>query len=181
MNYVDPIRSLSDIELVKNLLKLHNYRDFLLFTFGINSGLRISDILKLRVGDVREKNHLEIIEKKTGKLRKVLITSSIKQILKSYIVHKKDTDWLFNSRKGNTPITRVQAYRILKTVCNEAGLKASIGTHSLRKTFGYHLYKRTKDVALLQNILNHSNPNITLRYIGITQDIIDSQLKSFVL
>jgi len=60
-------------------------------------------------------------------------------------------------------------------------VKENVGTHTLRKTFGYHFYKQTKDVAMLQNILNHSVQNITLRYIGITQDMIELELKQIKL
>ena len=77
-------------------------------------------------------------------------------------------------------IGRVQAYRILNKAAAEVGL-IEIGTHTLRKTFGYHFYKRYKDVALLQEIFNHSAPSITLRYIGINQDIIDEAVGGFHL
>ena len=115
-------------------------------------------------------------------MRRFPINKPLKQLLGDYIKNKDDEQWLFKSQKGiNQPITRIQACRIIKEACRKAGLDNHIGTHSLRKTFGYHFYKKTKDVALLQNILNHSSPNITLRYIGINQDVIDSQLKVFIL
>ncbi|WP_312859663.1 tyrosine-type recombinase/integrase [Peribacillus huizhouensis] len=56
-----------------------------------------------------------------------------------------------------------------------------ISTHTMRKTFGYAYYRRTKDLAFLQNIFNHSAPSITKRYIGITQEKIDESLKDFSL
>ena len=91
----------------------------------------------------------------------------------------RDHDYLFPSKKGGH-IGRVQAYTLLNDAAKEAGLE-DIGTHTLRKTFGYHFYKRTKDVALLQNIFNHSAPSVTLRYIGINQDIIDAAVENFSL
>lgn len=90
-------------------------------------------------------------------------------------------DWLFPSQRGCKPISRVQAYRIICNACLKAGITAKIGTHTLRKTFGYHFYNKTKDVALLQCIFNHSAPSVILRYIGINQDIIDSNLQAFSL
>ena len=92
----------------------------------------------------------------------------------------QDEDYLFPSRKGDKPITRVQAYRILNAVADKLGLE-EIGTHTLRKTFGYHHYQQYKDVAVLQDIFNHSSPSITLRYIGITNDIVDSTIDGFYL
>ena len=181
MSCVEPIRELDKIELVKKELKSKSVRDYLLFVMGINNGLRISDLLKLKVSDVKGKSHIEIFEQKTGKFRKFPITKSYKKALASYVKSLKDSSWLFGSKKGNKPISRVQAYRIIHKACIKAGINYCIGTHTLRKTFGYHFYKKTKDIALLQSILNHSTPYITLRYIGINQDIIDSSLKSFSL
>ena len=179
MQVVEPIRTRSKIERVKQVLKLKKERDFLLFVMGINCGLRISDLLKLKISDVKNKTHIEITEQKTGKNKRCY--NRIKSAQCNYIKNKKPEQWLFASQKGPKAITRIQAYRIIKDASKIAGLDEHIGTHSLRKTFGYHFYQQTKDVALLQNILNHSSPNVTLRYIGINQDIIDSQLNLFSL
>jgi integrase len=91
-----------------------------------------------------------------------------------------DEDYLFRSFRSQLPIKRVQAYKILKRAAKKVGI-SEIGTHTLRKTFGYHFYQRTKDVALLQEIFNHSSPSVTLRYIGINQDIIDKAIDDFSL
>ena len=89
-------------------------------------------------------------------------------------------DYLFTSRKGTKPITRVQAYRILNEVADKLDV-AEVGTHTLRKTFGYWHYQQYKDVAILQDIFNHSSPSVTLRYIGITDDIKDKTIEGFYL
>ncbi len=182
MELVEPIRDKKDIETVKRILKENGTRDFLLFLMGINVGLRISDFLKLKVGNVRNRDYIAIKEQKTGKYKKFPITDSFKPVLEEYIRDKKDDEWLFSSQRGdNKPITRIQAYRIINNACAKAGISGKIGTHTLRKTFGYHFYQETKDVALLQCLFNHSAPSITLSYIGINQDIIDSSLRSFAL
>lgn len=181
MEYVEPIRDVEQIELVKRILKNNGIRDFILFLMGINIGLRISDILKLKVGDVRNKDYIEITEQKTGKYKRIPITEAFKSDLEAFIIDKSDDKWLFTSQRGDKPITRIQAYRIISNACLKAGINARIGTHTLRKTFGYHFYQKTKDVALLQCIFNHSAPSVTLRYIGINQDRIDSSLRSFGL
>jgi len=149
---------------------------------GINSGLRISDMLKLKVIDVKDKTHITINEKKTGKLKRFKINISLQGEISEYIWNKNDYDYLFPSKKsvGKEPIKRVQAYYILNQAARQLGLH-EIGTHTLRKTFGYHFYQETKDVALLQTIFNHSAPSMTLRYIGINQDIIDSAIDDFCL
>lgn len=151
-----------------------------MFVFGINTGLRISDILSLKVRDVKDKSHIIIKEKKTKKNKRFPVNYTLKEEIEKYIKGMNDEDYLFPSRKGDRPITRERAFVILDQAGKEVGID-DIGTHSLRKTFGYHFYNRTKDVALLQDIFNHSAPSVTLRYIGINQDIIDKSLENFSL
>ena len=149
-----------------------NKRDLLLFTLGINCGLRISDIISLNIGDVMDKSYITLIEKKTGKFKKIPINSKLKVMLEEYISGKEPDEPLFQSVFQNR-LDRFRAYHIIKDACRSAGLDERIGTHTLRKTFGYHHYKQFNDIALLQKIFNHSSPQITLRYIGIDQDRID--------
>lgn len=181
MQLVEPIRDKKQIEAIKRILKEQNSRNFLLFLIGINSGLRISDILRLKIVDVKDTEYIEIKEKKTSKYKKFPITNSYKKELEEFIVDKKANEWLFPSKRNGNAITRIQAYRIINNACKKAGVIFRIGTHTLRKTFGYHHYQQFKDIALLQYIFNHSTPNITLTYIGINQDMIDSNLKNFNL
>lgn len=145
--------------------------------FGIYTGLRISDILKFRVRDVRDKDAVYIREKKTGKEKRFPINAELKPVIKDYIYGKDDYEYLFKSPRGNRPITRQQAYNIL----SEAGRQFDIdkiGTHTLRKTFGYHMYQQTHDAVTIKEILNHSDISITLRYIGINQDNKDKAIKN---
>ena len=76
---------------------------------------------------------------------------------------------------------RTQSYRIIRDACREVGIDYKIGTHTLRKTFGYHFYKKFDDIVLLQKIFNHSTPNTTLRYIGLEQEEIDEKYLQFIL
>lgn len=181
MEFVQPIRDKFKIEEMKSELLRNGTRDYLLFVIGINTGLRISDILELKVKDVKGKTHIAIIENKTKKNKRFKVNNSLRYELDNYIKGMDDEDYLFKSRKGeNKPITRVQAYRILKNAGVNIGL-SEIGTHTLRKTFGYHFYQKTKDVVLLQELFNHSAPSVTLRYIGINQDIMDKAIDDFSL
>ncbi|OMD76680.1 site-specific integrase [Paenibacillus odorifer] len=179
---MQPIRDLDVLEEFKRQLKAWDWRNWMMFVFGINTGLRVSDILPLKVRDV-EKDYVNLREKKTRKTRRILINDELRADLNSYLDY---FDWLtpdsylFESQKGGRPISTVQAYRILRLVADVMGLE-SIGTHTMRKTFGYHFYKRTKDIATLQTILNHSSARVTMRYIGIVQDTIDGYMKDFKL
>jgi integrase len=174
MNEVQPIRDKKDIEKMKKALY---GRDLLLFIFGINSGLRISDILKLKVGDIRGKDSLVVQETKTGKAKRFIFNSAIKSAVKLILASASEGEYAFKSRNGkNAPISRVTAYRVLNDAAERAGIASkvgAIGTHSLRKTFGYHAYKNGTDLSLLQSIFNHSSQSVTLKYIGINQDRID--------
>ena len=134
----------------------------------------------MNVSDVRNKTHIEIKEQKTNKFKKFPINDKLKNLIQEFIKNKEDDEPLFLSQKQKR-LDRSQAYRMLNEACEAVGITANIGTHSMRKSFGYHHYKQFKDVAMLQMIFNHSNPQITLRYIGIEQDEIDNSYKQFVL
>lgn len=179
MNKVEPIRDLDKIEEIKKIFKQNNYRDYLIFVIGINTGFRISDILNIKVKQVKNKTHLKIREMKTGKVKKALINDKLRKDIDDYIFKRNDDEYLFKGREGGK-ITRSRAYQIIRTAAERVGLK-NIGTHSLRKTFGYHHYQRNKDVALLQQLFNHSSPSVTMEYIGINQDLMDRSIKGFYL
>lgn len=180
MKIVQPIRDKEKIEDMKQVLKHESYRNYFLFVMGINTGLRISDLLPLKVKDVRNKTHISIKVKKVDKNKRFMINSMLRKEIEQYTKGMNDEDYLFKSTRNNKPIQRVQAYKIINRAAEKVGLE-EIGTHTLRKTFGYHYYKQTKDVAMLQEIFNHSSPSVTLRYIGITQDEIDKSLENFSL
>lgn len=186
MNFVQPIRDKEKLEEMKNELRKNGTRDYMLFYTGINTGLRISDLLRLNRDDIRNKDgsmksHISIIEKKTKKNKKFPITNGLFAELDRYTKNMYAGEYLFKSQKGNNrPITTSQAYRIIVNAGNNIGL-TEVGTHTMRKTFGYHHYQQYHDIALLQEIFNHSSPSITLRYIGISQDEIDKSYYNFCL
>lgn len=179
MEFVQPIRDSQKIKTIKKLLRQQNLRDYCLFVVGINSGLRISDLLKLRISDVIEgnkiKDRIRLREKKTNKFKDFPLSDKTKSALKEYLNTRKynDNEPLFISRKNKGFLLRQQAYKIINNVAQEVGIKEKIGTHTLRKTFGYHAYKNGYDIAIIQKLFNHSSTSVTLRYIGITQDNLD--------
>ena len=176
MNYVMPIRDKEKIKQMKQALRKRSERDYMIFMIGINTGLRISDILPLRVRDVKGAK-MRVLEQKTNKIRSISINEKLRIALDKYTKGMKDNDYLIESRNkdedGNSkPIHRNRAYEILRGAAEEVGING-IGTHSMRKTFGYHLYQRTKDIEAVRKILRHSNVNYTRSYIGIEDDYID--------
>lgn len=182
MGTVQPIRDEKKINAMKKILQSQNVRDYTWFTLGINSGLRISDLLNLKFGDVLKNgklvNEIRLKEKKTEKYKEFPMGKKTRKALEEYIAQVKTfelSDPLFFSKKfdqnGNRkPISRQHAHYVISEAAKDIGIEDSIGTHTMRKTFGYHAYKAGVDITLLQDIFNHGTPSITLRYIGITKD-----------
>ena len=150
-----------------------------LFTYGYGEPVG-SDILSLDVGDVKGRNYIEIREKKTNKYKKFPLNRFLKEEIDLFLEGLPSEQPLFYTQK-NCRLDRAQAYRILNKAAQVVGVKERIGTHTLRKTFGYHHYKKYNDIVLLQKIFNHSSPSVTLRYIGIEQDTIDESYMNFYL
>lgn len=179
MRYVQPIKDKEQLQEFEDYLKNKNSRDYIMFLLGVNLGLRISDILPLKVKDVRNKQSVKVYEEKTGKFNQIIINHELKRALTEYTKGMKDNDYLIKSRKKTETgrqqhIDRVQAYRILRDAAKAVGYRGDIGTHSLRKTFGYRFYQKSGgDVGALMRLFNHDDQTITLRYIGIEQEQVD--------
>lgn len=184
MNFVEPIRDRKKIAQIKNQLRgQRRYRDLLLFVVGVNTALRISDLLELRVAHFldehqRIRHRFWIKEKKRGKRQEIVINNSIREVLEEYlaaypaIITDGSHFFFFNSKANdfNKPIRRGQAWKVITTICQQVGLRGNFGTHSLRKTWGYHARMQGVDLALIMHKLNHSSLAYTKRYLGITDD-----------
>lgn len=196
MNLAQPIKKTRDLENFKNYYKeiKPNYRNRLLIILGLNTALRISDILSLKWSDTYDfekkeyKNHIIITEQKTGKMSQIYINSSVLDALKDskeYLEQRNQVitsnTYLFNHSNKNVPITRSQAFRIVKEAADYYSISGVISCHSLRKTFGYHAWKQGASSALLVTIFNHSSFHITKRYLGIEQDDKDKIFKKIKL
>ncbi|MHB8629954.1 MAG: tyrosine-type recombinase/integrase [Aggregatilineales bacterium] len=186
MNFVEPIRSKQHIAHIKNLLKGQaRFRDLLLFVVGMNSALRISDLLRLQIQQLideqgRIRSRFWIREEKRGKRQEVVINTSIREALQVFLVAypniTSDPEHFvfFTTKDGDhihtKAMRRSQAWKILSTICHQAGLRGNFGTHTLRKTWGYHARMQGVDLALIMAKLNHSSLAYTKRYLGITDD-----------
>ncbi|WP_066048858.1 tyrosine-type recombinase/integrase [Robertmurraya korlensis] len=173
MEYVEAIRDTGKIKAIKKYLKDQSVRDYLLFVLGINTGLKISEILTIKWSDILNengsiKNFLEREEQKIP----IYVNSKVKQAISLYLssISYHYSDYVFKSSKTNEPITRQQAYRIINKAAKHVGIEGNIGTHSMRKTFGYHAYKKGIAIALLQKIFHHTSSSETLKYLGIKKE-----------
>lgn len=185
---VEPIKKMKDIKKIKQfLLGKENKRDYMLFVVGINIGLRAGDLLSLKIGNIYKDGKVmesyTLYEEKTGKRRTFDINKAAREAIALYLSALNEIDeddYLFKSRKSKTisrPLTVSSTHKIIKTTCRDLGIKGNFGTHTLRKTFAYHVYinniqKNPTILNTLQKMLNHSSPATTLRYIGITQEVI---------
>lgn len=194
MSTTQPIRDPALLHDFKDfyLEKERNIRNYTLCILGLNTALRITDILELKWGDLydfgqnRFLEHLAITEKKTGKANTIAINHSVVDTLITYRKQlssaPSENTCLFPSRKGiNRPLSRSQAFRVIKRAAKSVGLNHHISCHSLRKTFGYHAWQQGTPPALLMNIYNHSSYQITKRYLGIEQDDRDNVFKNISL
>lgn len=179
MNYVEPIRDPQTVKDIADYLGDINEKYKVMFYIGVYSGLRISDILPLRVRDVKDKSSVTVREQKTGKEKTFPINPALSRILKPYCEGKGMWDFLVPSEKrGSGHIERQHAWTVMHKAGQHFGID-HLGTHTLRKTFGYHFYMQTKDVVLLQKILNHADPSVTLRYIGVEKDTMLRAMNKF--
>ncbi len=138
----------------------------------------MSDILNLKVGQIRYHDIVHITEKKTKKRRVILLTRLRPQI-NHYIKDLPDNEYLFTNRQ-HQPLSVNAVYKLFQTIARKMH-RTDIGTHTLRKTFGYHYYQQTHDIGTLMMIFNHSSEAITKRYIGLNQDVILKQMAGFSL
>jgi len=175
---VEPIRDPTKIIWIKERLRARNRRNYLLFVWGINTALRVSDLLSIRLSQVWRDGPLPsfvIREKKTAHERHIAINDAMAEALRFYMAThqpKHPDEPLFMGR-GGQPLSRSMVEKLIKKWCREAGLFGRYGTHTFRKTWGY--MARTQHGISWEQIamrLGHSSPASTMRYLGITQDEI---------
>ena len=178
---VDPIRRLEDIKAIKSILT-DKPRDLLLFTMGINNGLRAGDLLRLKVGEVRHLkvgDRIIIKENKTKKKNILRVNKPVFKSLKNYLekVNPDDEDFLFASRKSNKAIVIQAVNALIKKWTQSIHLEGNYGAHTLRKTFGYiQRIKYGVGFEILVKRFQHSCPSVTMRYLGITDKEVDDIL-----
>jgi len=171
---VNPIRRTEDIAAIKKLLS-DEPRNLLLFTLGVNNGLRAGDLVKLKVGQVRYakvNEGITIKESKTGKLNTLFINKSVDKALQNYFenVQPHDDDWLFpNQKKPSEHLSVIAVNLLVKKWTRAINInRGNYGSHTLRKTFGYIQRMEYKvGFEILAKRFNHASPAVTMRYLGI--------------
>lgn len=177
-----PLRTQDQINDVLFYLRRTRYpeRDTFLFLLGINTGLRCSDIVRLKIGTLRHSKRPEITEKKTGK-KMTLFLDNVQDIVIEYTDGKDDDDWAFPSSYDSSKYISVQnVYKLFKRIDEQLG-RIGLTTHTMRRTFGLWYYRKTKNIYYLMELFSHSSQAITMRYIGLTEDELGDSLEGFRL
>ena len=186
---VMPIKNIEDIERCKEFLKNRTEnaperykksyaKDLLLFKIGLNVGLRINDLLSITWEDIFKpgtrqfREYFVPREQKTKKVRQIFINKSFRAAVKEYLKYVPDVKlegYVFTNRQGNR-LSDASVDKLMKLLEKELNIP-NLSTHSLRKTFAYHMYMQTQDLSLVQEILQHSSVAVTRRYLGISQEV----------
>lgn len=181
MGTTQPIRDRQELQNFSTYYKDEkpNLRNNALVVLGLNTALRISDLLHLRWNDLYDfeklcfRDHLLIKEQKTGKRNRIAINEKAREAMEMYFNERNpaEDEFIFSKRTNPyKPLSRSQAYRIIKDDANHTTSEEAVSCHSLRKTFGYFAWQEGVQPALLMDVFNHSSYAITKRYLGIEQD-----------
>ena len=173
----DPIRDKDKLrQLAGYFLQRGQLRNYALIVVGVHTALRISDLLRLEWTDVYDfirddfRTHITVMEKKTKKRKVIALNHKVVIALRLLLPHKRG-DFIFaNNRKKPAPISRVQAWRIIKSAAKAVDLHERIACHSLRKTFGLFAWQSGVLPVMLMDLFNHSSFEVTRRYLGIAQE-----------
>ncbi len=188
MSTTQPIRDKKSLQSFRNFYRdrKEHLRNYTIIVMGLNTALRINDILHLTYDMVYQnhkvRSHIVVKERKTGKENRILLNSETRHLLAKYrkeliktTMYQEGNPYLFPSpKKSGAPLSRYQAYRMVTAAAKALNLGEHISCHSLRKTFGYHAWKQGANQVMLMTIFNHSSFAITRRYLCIDQDEKDS-------
>ena len=188
MSTTEPIRSTTDLRAMSDyFLRQNAFRNNALLVVGVHTALRITDLLSLKWTDVYDERrnefrlHIDLVEKKTGKRKTITLNDEAIEALR-LCLPSRNCEYIFGSRKGNRPISRSQAWRIIKDAAAAVGIPGTIACHSLRKTWGYQAWtSQAVSPVVITKIYNHSSYEITKRYLGIEQDELDQAYRAMKL
>ena len=156
---------------------------YLLLLLGFNTGLRVGDLCKLRVKDVRDRERVRIIAEKTDKMTDIKLQAAAQRAISAALRGKDADSYALTSRQRGRkdgrekPISRQRCYSIIKEIAARAGFEEHVGCHTMRKTFAWNFYQTSGDLAKLQKVLNHSIQEATIHYLGLDQEAVDETIE----
>ena len=189
MAATEPIRDRNQLrQLAEYFLKRSQLRNYVLIILGACTALRISDLLRLTWDEVYNtelgafNTHITVVERKTGKTKTIALNKQAIQALRLCYPHRRSAFIFANNRRDGRSISRVQAWRIIRTAAVAVGIRGKVACHSLRKSWGYHAWTSGGvSPVVIMDILNHSSYETTRRYLGIAQDDLDRAYLSMTL
>lgn len=179
--WIDPLKSLEEVQAMKRAIAHRNKnrdRDMALFTLGVNTNLRASDLLNLTPGHVDWlESRLMLKERKTGKIRHIPLSPQTMALLYPLA----GGEYLFPSDKSHAPLTMASWNRMIKEWAHKAGLRGNYGARTIRKTWArlQHTVFETP-IVLISQELNHTNLRETYRYIGVSPEEVQQVYKNFI-
>lgn len=156
---------------------------YLLLLLGFNTGLRVGDLCKLRVKDVRDRERVRIIAEKTDKMTDVKLQAAAQRAISAALKGRNPESYALTSRQRGRkdgrekPISRQRCYAIIKEIAARSGFEEHVGCHTMRKTFAWNFYQTSGDLAKLQKVLNHSSQEATIHYLGLDQEAVDETIE----
>ena len=156
---------------------------YMLLLLGFNTGLRVGDLCRLRVRDVRGRERVRIIAEKTDKMTDILLQVPVQRAINAALRGMDEESYALTSRqKGRKdgrerPISRQRCYAIIREIAQKAGFTEHVGCHTMRKTFAWNFYQTSGDLAKLQKVLNHSSQEATIHYLGLDQQAVDETIE----
>ncbi len=181
-------RPLTEVEITQIVKMLHNDRDRCLFILGVKTGFRISELLSLKVSDVTDKlglsqtmicdiNDSITVSRKDMKGKRQSRTVPLHKEAKAYLItYIKTLPVQYEKQHRLFPISRIQAYRIIRNAALSCNIRGVVSTHSMRKTFGQAVYTRTNNIVAAQRALGHASLSSTTHYLSVGQDEVDEAI-----
>ncbi len=179
MKWVSPIKDEKKLQAFCDELGKIDEKYLIMFMVGIGTGLQLQEILRLRVGDVRQKDYFRSEIGTRDVRRDFHIPWELRQTLDRFTEGKDPGNYLIygHGTRMDQPLSREQAYRVLKEAGRRAGIE-DVGATTMRKTFAWRYYQKTGDIYYLQDLMNHTSPSVTYRYIGVTPSNLGIGIKA---
>ena len=185
-----PIKDMKDVNRWLAIAKDHDAKRkkggvswYLLLLLGFNTGLRVGDLCRLRVKDVRDRERVRVIAEKTDKMTDIKLQVPVQKAISAALRGKGGDSYALTSRQRGRkdgrekPISRQRCYSIIKEIARRAGFEEHVGCHTMRKTFAWNFYQTSGDLAKLQKVLNHSSQEATIHYLGLDQQAVDETIE----
>lgn len=164
---------ISEEKIIKGLLKIENVKHKALLMLAYSAGLRVSEIVALKITDIdSDRMQITINNAKGKKDRVVTLSKSILEILRTYFIAYKPNQWLFEGQYSNEHYSIRSAQIIFKDAYKNLQLPPQCSFHSLRHSYATHLLENGTDIRYIQQLLGHNDIKTTLRYTHVSNKVI---------